>query len=245
MTRRDAHVSRIQKIQRPVARSLLQRTVETQDERHKMVRGERFNVNDSKILQDKESCRRALKGFNDRAWTDPTSNSKGYTRIQQPFSCDFLYNIISDANVSIGSNCQMRNYGLIKIGNSVRIGQNVTFDCVVPQSVIIGLAGITIVARGINIGNHVVIQDDAIIPAGARIPNNCQVLAPFHIVVSVSLRQKHNTKLTKFPVSRAIEPSPKADVFFCGNAACDVVHNATQGYQKLLILAEVAALLLS
>jgi len=170
-------------------------------EKEKMLNGELYQPNDEKLINERKKCKSLCHKYNNispeklEIRKDLIKQIIGVTKekyyIEQPFYCDYGYNIEIGENFYSNHNLVILDCATVKFGNNVLIGPNCGFytaehpfdsetrnkgyeyakPIIVGNDVWIG-GGVNILS-GVTIGNNVIIGAGAVVVED--VPDNCVV----------------------------------------------------------------------
>lgn len=162
-----------------------------------------YKTIDPQLIELRKICRYNLKQFNDgyskyvdseqyhKLLKNILPNVHETTLIEQPFYCDYGFNIITEENVFVNYDCKFLDAGRIFIGSNTMIGPNVNiYASTHPNDVesrvnhigtarpiIIGkncwIGGNSTICPGVNIGNNVIVGAGSVVTR--NVPNNVTV----------------------------------------------------------------------
>ncbi|RYG32762.1 MAG: sugar O-acetyltransferase, partial [Chitinophagaceae bacterium] len=134
-------------------------------EKEKMLAGELYNAFDSSLVAERDKIKNLLHHYNQLLPTD-TAAKKSFLKemlgqcgeqyiIEQPFYCDYGYNIRLGENFFSNFNCVILDEAVVNIGSDVLLGPNVSIYTVNhalnPERRKAALE----IARPVTIGNNV------------------------------------------------------------------------------------------
>lgn len=152
-----------------------------------------YSIVDPRLVQLRGICRYNLKQFNDAysKYVDEDTyrkllinllpNVHETTLIEQPFYCDYGFNITTEENVFVNFDCKFLDAGRIYIGANTMIGPNVSIyasshptDCQqrinhigVAKPIIIGkncwIGGNSVILPSVNLGHNVVVGAGSVV----------------------------------------------------------------------------------
>ena len=170
-------------------------------EKKKMLNGEIYNPLDNELIKERVKCKLLCQEYNNIKYDDVENRTKilkqilGKTKekffLEQPFICDYGYNIEIGENFYSNHNLTILDCAKVVFGNNVLIGPNCSFYTAehpldaktrskglesakpvkIGDNVWIG-GGVTILS-GVTIGNNVVIGAGAVVTKD--IPDNSVV----------------------------------------------------------------------
>ncbi len=155
-------------------------------EKEKCLRGELYDANyDEELIQERQKCKELLYDYNNLRPSEIESRSEiirelfGKTGrnflIEQPFHCDYGYNIEIGENFYANFNCVILDGAKVKFGDNVFIAPNCGFYTAGhPLDVEQRNKGLEY-ARPIVIGNNVWIGAQVCILPGVTIGDNCVI----------------------------------------------------------------------
>lgn len=149
-------------------------------EKQKMLRGELYQAGDAKLVQERESARKALFQLEQTFDRDTRkalltellgSTGKDFL-IEAQFRCDYGYNIHLGENFYANVGCTILDGAEVRFGNSVLLAPNVgIYTAGHPLNVEQRIVGIEY-AYPVTIGNNVWIGADVTILPGVSIGDN-------------------------------------------------------------------------
>lgn len=180
-------------------------------EKEKMLAGELYNAFTAELVAERDKIKNLLHHYNRLLPTDTTAKRQllremlGHCGeqfiIEQPFYCDYGYNIFLGENFFANFNCVILDEAPVKFGSDVLLGPNVSIYTVnhalnperrkaaleIAKPVTIGnnvwVGGNTVILPGVSIGDNAVIGAGSVvtkdIPANTiAVGNPCKVLRP-------------------------------------------------------------------
>lgn len=151
-------------------------------EKEKMIAGKAYYPGDAQLLADRAAAKQILYEYN-RLSPSHAKQREAYIRellaqtgdsfvIEQPFYCDYGYNIKIGENFFSNMNCVILDEALVTIGDNVLFAPNVSlYTAGHPLDVERRVAGIEY-ARPITIGNNVWVGGSVTILPGVSIGDN-------------------------------------------------------------------------
>lgn len=151
-------------------------------EKEKMLSGEVYNPYVADLSEDRARLKDLIHKYNQLApsKTDAKQNlvrtilgsTKDNFTIEQPFYCDYGYNIRIGENFFSNFNCTILDVGVVTIGDDVLLGPNVSLFTVNHVQDLQGRKEGLEYAKPINIGNNVWIGGDVVVLPGVTIGEN-------------------------------------------------------------------------
>ncbi len=170
-------------------------------EKEKMIKGLLYNPADDTLIEDRKNAHDLMHIFNNIIPSDiqtikstlekllPNANSNAY--INQPFYCDYGYNIEIGKNFFANYNCTILDVSKVTIGDNVMFAPNVSIytashpihfenrnsgyefgaEVVIGNNVWIG--GNSVVLPGVTVGDNVVIGAGSVVTK--NFPENCVI----------------------------------------------------------------------
>lgn len=160
-------------------------------DKEKMLAGEPYHAHAKELVHDREQCKAALWRFNNSMnpnvgisrdervrffrdilyprLPDGSTASVGdvlkNVEVEEPFNCNYGYNIRIGSDVHVGLNCTIMDACRVSIGSNTVIGPNVNIISATLPIQPRRRAG----GRGLSLARPVTIEDDCFIGAGATI----------------------------------------------------------------------------
>lgn len=167
-------------------------------EKNKMLIGELYDPNDKELIKERKKCKALCYKYNNLKPSRKEKREKimkellGATKekfyIEQPFQCDYGYNIEIGEMFYANHNLIILDTNKVKFGDNVLIGPNCAFYCAehpleveiritgqeFGEAIVVGdnvwIGGNVVVLPGVHIGNNVVIGAGSIVTKD--IPDN-------------------------------------------------------------------------
>ena len=171
------------------------------NEKEKMLKGELYNPTVEKLTGDRTNCKILCQKYNNLAYDNFEERTnliktlfkktKGKFFIEQPFYCDYGYNIEIGENFYSNHNLIILDPALVTFGNNVFIGPNCGFytaehpidykirnqELEYAKPITIGnnvwIGGSCTILSGVTIGNNVVVAAGAVVKSDVH--DNCIV----------------------------------------------------------------------
>ena len=165
-------------------------------EKEKMLSGEFYNPLDSELINERVKCKLLCQEYNNIQYDDIEKREKilkqilGKTKekffIEQPFICDYGYNIEIGENFYSNHNLVILDCAKVKFGDNVFIGPNCgIYTAEHPVDAETRNKGFEY-AKPITIGNNVWIGGGVHIVAGVTVGNNVVIAAGAVVTKDVS-----------------------------------------------------------
>lgn len=155
-------------------------------EKDKMLRGMIYDANfDTELLNERTACKELCRDYNDLRPSDFSGRNdlihkiighiKGNIVIEQPFYCDYGYNISVGNNFFANYNLVILDEALVTFGSNVFVGPNCSFYTAChPIDPVERNKGLEY-ARGITVGDNVWFGGNVTVLPGVTIGDNCVI----------------------------------------------------------------------